>query len=57
MSQIIKFTPKVIDSKYTILTISEIIPEQPPNPYPPPSTPEPPNFKTSHRKVLRGSKR
>ena len=56
MSQIVKFTPKVIDSKYTILTISEIIPEEPPK-YVEPPPPQGPNFITSQRKVLRGSKR
>jgi hypothetical protein len=56
MSQIIKFTPKMIDSKYSILTISEIIPEEPPRPVEPPA-PQQPNIRTSQRKILRGSKR
>jgi hypothetical protein len=56
MAQIIKFTPKMIDSKYSILTISEIIPEEPPRPVEPPPQ-KGPNIITSQRKVLRGSKR
>jgi hypothetical protein len=58
MSQVVKVTPKNLYSNYSILTISEIIQDQPIQESPPvlqliSSIP----FKVSQRKVLRSSKR
>lgn len=58
MSHVVKVTPKNLYSNYSILTISEIIPDQPiQEPSPPPLQLSSVPFKISQRKVLRSSKR
>lgn len=59
MSQVVKVTPKNLYSNYSILTISEIIQDQPVQEIQPPQlqlTSSIP-FKVSQRKMLRSSKR
>jgi hypothetical protein len=59
MSQVIKVTPKNLYSHYSILTISEIIQDQPiiQESLPPPLQLSSAPFKISQRKMLRASKR
>ncbi len=58
MSHVVKVTPKNLYSNYSILTISEIIPDQPiQESSPPPLQLSSAPFKVSQRKVLRTSKR
>lgn len=65
MSQVVKFTPKSLYSGYSLLTISDILDEEPQEQKPIVQTPhqkelpaiENAPFKISQRKMLRTSKR
>lgn len=65
MSQVVKFTPKSLYSGYSLLTISDILDEEPQEQKPVVQPPQPKEiatienapFKISQRKMLRTSKR